>query len=109
MTENQAPPSPNPLGSASLWMGIVSILFVFGIGLCAMVGLKQGWILKIGGTLLFVCGASSAFLGLIGAFLGFGGLFGARKPRSAAIAGMLLGLGGLCLFLSVLSWIQKGG
>ncbi|MCC7354366.1 MAG: hypothetical protein IT330_11475 [Anaerolineae bacterium] len=106
MTNTPPPQQPNTLGSASLVLGIVSLSLVFGIGLCALVGVQQGWI-RAGGTALFVCGASSAFLGLVGAALGFGGLLGANRSRAAAIAGLLLGLGGLCLFFGILAAIQK--
>jgi hypothetical protein len=106
MSQNPFPQQPNPLGSSSLLLGILSLSLVFGIGLCAMVGIQQGWI-QLAATPLFVCGASSAFLGLLSAGLGLGGLFGANRPRSAAIAGLLLGLAGLCLFLGILS--RAGG
>jgi hypothetical protein len=52
---------------------------------------------------LFVCGASSAFLGLVGAGLGFGGLLGRGKTKATAIAGFLLGLLGICMFIFVLN------
>jgi len=70
----------NQLGNASLYVGIASMALVFGIGLCAMVGVAQGWV-KLLGTPLYVCGTSSAFLGLIGAGLGVGGLFGRGKQK----------------------------
>ncbi len=97
---------PNTLGNASLGLGIASLALVFGIGLCALVGAQQGW-LAAAGTVLFVCGASSAFLGLLGAVLGFAGLFGANRPRATAIVGLLLGAGGVCLFLAVLSALAR--
>jgi len=103
------PPSPqqsNTLGTASLALGIASASLVFGIGLCALAGAQQGWI-QVAGTALFVCGASSAFLGFLGALLGFGGLFGANRPRAAALAGLFLGTTGLCMFLAILGAISK--
>ena len=108
MSQNPLPPQQsNPLGSASLLLGILSLSLVFGMGLCAMLGVQQGWI-QVAATPLFVCGASSAFLGLLGAGLGIGGLFGANRSRAAAIAGLLLGLAGLCLFLGILSKVGGG-
>jgi cytochrome c biogenesis protein CcdA len=97
---------PNTLGNASLVLGILGISLVFGIGLCALVGMQQGW-LQVGGSVLFVCGASSAFLGLLAGILGLAGLFGKNRPRAAAIAGLLLGLGGVCLFLGLLNAVAK--
>jgi len=44
---------PNPLGNASLGLGIASAALVFGLGLCAIVGAQQGW-LGLVGTPLFV-------------------------------------------------------
>lgn len=106
MTTDPSPQQPNTLGKASLALGIVSLALVFGIGLCSLVGVQQGWI-QLLGTPLFVCGASSAFLGLLGAVLGFAGLFGANRSRATAIVGLVLGLGGLCLFLAVLSGVAS--
>jgi hypothetical protein len=99
---DEAPRESNRLGNASLWLGIASLALVFGIGLCALTGVQQQWI-KLLGTPLYVCGASSAFLGLVGAGLGVGGLFGKNRSRAAAIAGIVLGVSGICLFLFVLS------
>ncbi|HET7009894.1 MAG TPA: hypothetical protein VFI11_03895 [Anaerolineales bacterium] len=93
--------SSNPLGNASLGLGIASAGLVFGIGLCAAVASRQGW-LNLAGTPLFVCGASSAFLGFLAVALGSAGLFGRGRARGTALAGFALGLGGLCLFFAVL-------
>jgi hypothetical protein len=101
-----APQHPNTLGNASLALGIVSAALVFGIGLCALTGAQQGW-LRAAGTGLFVCGASSAFLGLIGAAVGAAGLFGANRSKAAAIVGLVLGLAGVCLFFLVLSALRQ--
>ena len=93
------PKEPNTLGKASLWLGITSITLVFGLGVCALAGGAQ---VPVAVNLLFVCAASSAFLGLVGAAVGLGGIFGSNRSRAAAIVGMVLGLGGLCLFLAFL-------
>jgi NAD/NADP transhydrogenase beta subunit len=61
---NASPQQPNTLGKASLILGIASISLVFGLGLCGLVGGAQ---VPVFVTLLFVCAASSAFLGFIGA------------------------------------------
>lgn len=107
MSQTPGPQQPNTVGNASLALGIVSAALVFGIGLCAVTGLKQNWI-RLAGTPLFICGASSAFLGLLGVILGITGLFGRDKPRAAAIAGVILGLVGLCLFFGILRGIGGG-
>ncbi len=99
------PQEPTPLGKASLALGIASASLVFGIGLCALIGVEQGWI-GVMGTPLFVCGASSAFLGLIGAGVGIGGLFDRRQPRVLPVVGIALGLVGVCLFLAILAQLQ---
>jgi hypothetical protein len=104
---SEAPPAnqPNTLGKASLALGTVALALVFGIGLCAIVGTQQGWI-QIAGTPLFVCGASSAFLGLVGLGLGIAGLFGSNRSRATAIVGLVLGLSSICLFLFALNTIS---
>ena len=95
-----------PLAKSSLALGIASLALVFGIGLCAVVGVQQGWI-RVAGTPLFICGASSAFLGLIAAVLGIAGLFG-KGSRGVAAVGLLLGASGICLFLIVLQRVGGG-
>ena len=102
MSEN--PKQPNPLGNASLALGIASAALVFGIGLCAWTGVTQNWI-RLAGTPLFVCGGSSAFLGFLGAILGVAGLFGKNKSRATAIVGLILGSIGACMFFAFLSAI----
>lgn len=94
----------SPLAGASLALGIASISLVFGIGLCALVGARQGW-LGLAATPLYICGASSAFLGLIAVVLGLVGFFG-RASKPAAAVGLLLGSGGICLFFVVLRSIS---
>ena len=97
---------PNQLGTASMWLGIISLVLVFGIGMCALVGLQQGWVALLG-TPLYVCGISSAFVGLVAAGLGLGGLLGKNRARLTAVAGLLLGSAGVCSFVIILS--QFGG
>ncbi len=100
------PQQPNTLGNASLGLGIASAALVFGIGLCALIGARQGWI-QVAGTPLFVCGASSAFLGIIGAVTGAGGLFGSNRSKAAAVVGLVLSVLALCLFLGVLASFRR--
>jgi hypothetical protein len=52
MTDSSSPQRPNTIGNASLILGIASLALVFGIGLCALVGVQQNWI-QIAGTPLF--------------------------------------------------------
>lgn len=102
MSDN--PKQPNPLGNASLVLGVVSAALVFGIGLCAWTGVAQNWI-RLAGTPLFVCGGSSAFLGFLGFILGAAGLFSKDKSKATAIVGLILGLVGACMFFAFLSAI----
>jgi hypothetical protein len=96
----------NPLGNASLALGITSSSLVFGIGVCALTAARQGWI-RIGATPLYVCGASSAFLGLLAIGVGAAGLFGAARSRATAIVGIVLGFVGLCLFLAAATQVGQ--
>jgi len=98
----------NPLGNASLALGITSTALVFGISLCAWTGLAQNWI-RLAGTPLFVCGGSSAFLGFIGFILGVAGLFGKNKTKATSIVGLILGFIGTCMFLTFLSLVGNAG
>ena len=97
---------PNTLGNASLGLGVVSAALVFGIGLCALTGVAQNWI-NLVGTPLFVCGGSSAFLGFLGAVLGFTGLLGKGRSKATAIVGLVLGIIGMCLFFTVLALVNR--
>jgi hypothetical protein len=96
----------NPLAGTSLALGVISTALVFGIGLCALAGAQQGW-LQIAATPLYICGASSAFLGLLAAALGVAGILG-KRSKGVAIAGLVLGASGICLFLVIL-WAVAGG
>jgi hypothetical protein len=109
-TDRMQPPTPtqpNTLGNAGLGLGVASSALVFGLGLCALVGAQQGW-LAAAGTILFICGASSAFLGLLGAIISVGGLFGANRSRATAVVGLILSLLGLCLFVAILGQFSAG-
>jgi hypothetical protein len=108
MSQSPSPQHPNPLGNASLALGITSAALVFGIGLCAWAGIAQNWI-RLAGTPLFVCGGSSAFLGFLGIILGVAGLFGKDKPKATAIVGLLLGLIGACMFFVFLAAVGNAG
>ena len=96
----------NVLGNASLALGVASAALVFGIGFCGLVGANQGWV-AVAALPLLVCGFSSAFLGLLGAGLGVAGLFGGGG-RNTAVAGLILSLLGMCLFLVFLVAINGG-
>ena len=106
MSDSQPPTrQPNTLGKASLVLGILAILFVFSIGLCAGVANQQGWLQAVG-TILFLLGGTFAFAGLIAAFLGFAGLFGKNRSRAGAMVGLILGVLALLLFAAVVNSVQ---
>lgn len=107
MSESPNPQNPNPVGNASMRLGIASSALVFGIGLCAWTGIAQNWI-RLAGTPLFVCGGASAFLGFLAVILGAAGLFGKDRSHTTAIVGLLLGLLGSCMFLGFLRAIAGG-
>lgn len=97
----------SPLGKASLGLGIASTALVFGIGFCAIVGVQQGWI-QVAGTPLYVCGASSGFLGILGVITGIGALFDKQRAKSLPIVGIVLGVMGVCLFFGFLAAVGGG-
>ena len=41
MVDGASKTGPNTLGNANLGLGIAAVSLVFGIGLCALVGLQQ--------------------------------------------------------------------
>jgi hypothetical protein len=96
---NDSTHQSNTLGNVSLVLGIASAALVFGIGMCALTAPNA---LQVTGGLLFVCGASSAFLGLIGAGVGVAGLFSSRS-KATAVVGLILGIIGMCLFFAILA------
>lgn len=98
----------NPLGNASLVLGIASAALVFGIGLCAWTGVAQNWI-RLAGAPLFVCGGSSAFVGFLGVILGIAGLFGKGKPKATALVGLIFGFIGACMFFAFLGVVGNAG
>jgi len=52
-------------------------------------------------------GLSSLINGFVGAALGLAGLFGKGHSRLTAIAGLVLGLIGICLFVMTLALVNK--
>ena len=98
----------NTLGKSSLWLGIASSAMVFAIGLCALSGAQQGWLAAVA-VPLFVCGATSAFLGFLALVLGVAGIASGTKAKATAIVGLVLGILGICLFFFVMSAISQGG
>ena len=106
MSADPGPPLvPNTLGKASLILGVLASTLIFSVGLCAGVGQQQGW-LQHAGPLLFILGGTFAFLGLIGALLGVGGLFGRRRSKATAVFGLILGLVALFLFAAIINALQ---
>jgi hypothetical protein len=93
----------NTLGKASLFLSIPALSLVFCTGLCAGVGKEQGWLAQAS-TLLFVFGATFAFVGLIAAFVGLAGVF--IRPRLIAIVGLILGLCAVLLFAAVVNGVK---
>jgi hypothetical protein len=104
----QTPSQSNTLGNASLGLGLASAALVFGIGLCALVGVQQGTWIAAAATPLYVCGASSAFLGLLGAGVGVGGLLSKSQSKGTAVVGIMMSLLGLCLFFGILAAVRGG-
>lgn len=94
------------LSRASLALGTAAVIFVFGIGLCALVSLGQGWI-RASMTPVFICGATSAFVGVLAGLTGVVGLVNEPRSRGIAAVGTLLGGASVCLFLIVLTIIRN--
>ncbi len=99
------PRQTNVLGNTSLMLGVLASIFVCCTGLCAGVGQQQGWLPSVG-AVLFVAGATSAFVGLLAGVLGLAGLFGRNRSRATAFMGMCVGLAALLMFLAILKGLQ---
>lgn len=95
------------LSNGGLALGIAATALVFGIGFCGLVGAGGGWVGLVG-VPLYVCGASSAFLGLLGMILSLVALFTRQQSRATAATGLVLGLVSICLFLAFLRAIGGG-
>jgi hypothetical protein len=100
---NASPQPPNTLGKTSLFLSVPALSLVFCTGLCAGVGKEQGWIARAG-VLLFVFGATFAFVGLIATFIGFIGTF--VRPRATAVVGCILGACAVLLFGAILNAVR---
>jgi hypothetical protein len=85
---------------ASLLLSVPALILVFCTGLCAGVGKQQGWLAQAS-VLLFVFGATFAFVVLIAGFLGLVGAF--VRPRAVAVVGCVLGACAVLLFGAILS------
>jgi len=105
MTERPPITDKATLSNFSLGLGIASAALVFGIGFCSLVGAQQGWIFSPGGTLAYICGTSSAFLGFIAMLLGGAALIAKETTRTAAAMGVVFGGLGICMFLFALAAI----
>ncbi|MCB9079391.1 MAG: hypothetical protein H6631_17450 [Anaerolineaceae bacterium] len=93
------PQEPNTLGKTSLSLSIVSIILVFSIGLCSFVARSRGLFPPPVRTAFFVIGGISGFVGFLGMVLGLAGLFGGNRQRATAVAGLVLGIAGLLIFV----------
>ena len=99
MTNGYPPPS-NTVGKTSLFLGLFASIFIFCTGLCAGIGKEQGWLQRVG-LLLFVCGATSAFMGFLATLLGLGnGAVFALVPKffpnaTGTVTGLVGAMGGL--------------
>jgi hypothetical protein len=104
---DRPPRQANGLGTTSLILSTLSLFLVFSLGVCAGVGKEQGW-LKPLETILFLIGASSAFLGVLGVLLGLGGLVARNRTRGTAFFGLLFGAASVALFLAIVQAAQRG-
>lgn len=98
-----SPRHPNTLGKTSLFLSVPALSLVFCTGLCAGVGKEQGWLVHLG-VLLFVFGATFAFVGLIASVIGLVGVF--VRPRATAIVGCVLGGCAVLLFGAILNAVK---
>jgi len=97
MSDSNQPQKLNPLGDASLRLGISSATLTFTIDLIAFVSANAKFF-KIASKVFFIADGLGAFIGFLAIVIGFAGLFGRNMPRASAVVGMFLGAVGIALF-----------
>lgn len=95
------PERPNPLGKASLILGILSVILTFFVGSCVNLIKSQGGNVQAVRPMVELFGGTFALIGLLAAVLGVGGLFGKKRPRASAIAGLLLAVVALLIAAAI--------
>ncbi len=98
MTDSNHTQKFNPLGDASLRLGITASALTFTVNLIAFVS-SNAKFFKVLGKIFFIVNGLGAFIGFLAIVLGFAGLFGKNLPRSTSVVGMFLGALGIALLV----------
>ena len=77
----QPPAEGNPLGNASLVIGILGATTMFGLALCTFTSI-QWQIIPATGVPMYICALTMAFLSAIGGLLGVAAFFPRRQRRA---------------------------
>ncbi|MBU0493316.1 MAG: hypothetical protein KKA73_00540 [Chloroflexi bacterium] len=106
------PPAPvllpsegNPLGNASLVIGILGATTMFGLALCTVTSI-QWQIIQATGVPMYICALTMAFLSAIGGLLGVAAFFPRRQRRATAIVGLILCLLACCILWAALAAVS---
>ena len=95
----QPPAEGNPLGNASLVIGILGATTMFGLALCTFTSI-QWQIIPATGVPMYICALTMAFLSAIGGLLGVAAFFPRRQRRATAVVGLILCILACCILWS---------
>ncbi len=102
----QPPVEGNPLGNASLVIGILGATTMFGLALCTITSIN--WqIIQATSTPMLICALTMAFLSLIGGLLGVAAFFPRRQRRATAIMGVILCTLACCILWAALAAVSR--
>jgi len=100
------PAEGNPLGNASLVIGILGATTMFGLALCTATSI-QWQIIQATGVPMYICALTMAFLSLIGGLLGVAAFFPRRQRRATAIVGLILCTLACCILWAALAAVSR--
>ena len=103
----QLPAQGNPLGNASLVIGILGATTMFGLALCTATSI-QWRIIQATGVPMYICALTMAFLSAIGGLLGVAAFFPRHQRRATAVIGLILCTLACCILWAALAAVSGG-
>lgn len=103
----QLPAQGNPLGNASLVIGILGATTMFGLALCTAASI-QWRIIPATGVPMYICALTMAFLSAIGGLLALAAFFPRHQRRATAVVGLILCTLACCILWAALAVVSGG-